>query len=275
MAMRLASSSFDPRAAFVSLAAHGLALGAIAAVSAGFGPAFQAVDPQPAAYVVVLAPFAPVPTARVPAAPVEVPDLKAAAPEVQPPAPPAQLELPVPPKSVAQAAAPKVPAPKARPSRAADLRAASQIPADAVAAYRPTLEAGDAYVAGARFDASEAETPNAAPQLDAARASDAPATTQMAVAEPVVRAARFRVPPSPPVYPRRAIELDLRGTTILRARVDPEGVATEIVVWASSGVRLLDNAAIAAARGWKFEPAREGAIAVAAWVEVPVRFDLQ
>jgi len=289
--MRLASSHFDPRAAFVSLAAHGLALGAIAAVSAGIGPALQSVDPPQAAYMVVLAPYAPVPAAPVeaapvPATPVETPVLTAAELELVQPAPPAQPELPQPSKPVAQAAAAKVPAPKARPARPAESRTASQVSTDAVSAYQPMQEARDASVAGARSDASDAEISNTASQRDAAlasnvRASDAapasdlPAATQTVAAEPLVRAARFRVPPSPPRYPRRAIELDLRGTTILRALVDVDGAATEIVVWTSSGVRLLDDAAIAAARGWKFEPAFEGTVAVAAWVEVPVRFELK
>ncbi len=283
MAMRLASSHFDPRAAFVSLAAHGLALGAIAAVSAGIGPALQSVDQPQAAYMVVLAPYAPVPAAPVEAAPVETPVLTAAEPELLPPVPPAQPELPQPSKPVAQAAAAKVPAPKARPARPAESRTASHSSTDAVSTYQPMQEAGDASVAGARSDAEMSNTTaqrdaalaSNVRASDAAPASDVPAATQTAAAEPLVRAARFRVPPSPPRYPRRAIELDLRGTTILRALVDADGAATEIVVWTSSGVRLLDDAAIAAARGWKFEPAFEGTVAIAAWVEVPVRFELK
>lgn len=89
---------------------------------------------------------------------------------------------------------------------------------------------------------------------------------------PIVRSPRYRHPPEPPRYPARARALNQAGTVVVRARVAADGQSEEILVWHSSGHALLDEAAVRAVRGWAFEPASIGGRAVAAWVEVPVRF---
>lgn len=86
---------------------------------------------------------------------------------------------------------------------------------------------------------------------------------------------RFRVPPRPAVYPPRAIELGHQGEALVRVRLQPDGSAAEIVLWRGSGFDLLDKAALAAVRGWQFMPAMRNGHAVAAWVEIPVRFHLR
>lgn len=85
---------------------------------------------------------------------------------------------------------------------------------------------------------------------------------------------RFRRPPTPPDYPRRAIDLGQEGEVRVRVRVDAEGASREILVWRSSGVPLLDEAALRAVRKWLFETANVGGRPVESWVEVPVRFRL-
>jgi protein TonB len=287
MAMRSASSHFDARAAFVSLAAHGFAVGAIAVATAGLGPAPPTVEPARATYMVV-----EVPLVALPGKDAALPDLAEAEPP--PPLPPAQVEIPPPREPVAQSAiaksaTPKAPTPKApslkAPSALSEaLRAKTQPSPDLRVESQTVTSGADAAIPDISPDvpvaATQASTSARAAEPMHTDSTAGPmagsAAEEVAAAQaPVVRAARFRAPPAPPIYPRRAIELDLRGTTILRALVDADGAAAEIVVWASSGLRLLDDAAIAAARGWKFEPAREGAVAVAAWVEVPVRFELR
>jgi periplasmic protein TonB len=285
MAMRSASSHFDARAAFVSLAAHGFAVGAIAVATAGLGPALPTVEPARATYMLVEAPLVALPE-KVSA----LPDLAEAEPPPPPPLPPAQVEVPQPREPVAQSAiaksaTPKAPTPKApslkAPSALSEaLHATTQPSPDLRAESQTTTSWMDAAIPDISPDvpvaATQASTSARAAEPTRSDSTAGPSAGEVSVAQaPVVRAARFRAPPAPPIYPRRAIELDLRGTTILRALVDADGAAAEIVVWASSGLRLLDDAAIAAARGWKFEPAREGAVAVAAWVEVPVRFELR
>jgi protein TonB len=86
---------------------------------------------------------------------------------------------------------------------------------------------------------------------------------------------RFRVPPRPADYPPRAKELGHQGETLVRVRLEPDGSAAEIVLWRGSGFELLDRAALAAVRGWQFLPAVRDGHAVAAWVEIPVRFHLR
>ncbi|HEY4168211.1 MAG TPA: energy transducer TonB [Reyranella sp.] len=86
---------------------------------------------------------------------------------------------------------------------------------------------------------------------------------------------RFRTPPRPAAYPPRAIELGHQGEALVRVRLDPDGSAAEIVLWRGTGFELLDKAALAAVRGWQFLPAIRDGHAVAAWVEIPVRFHLR
>lgn len=276
MAMRLASSHFDPRAAFVSLAAHGFAVGAIAVASAGLGPTPPTVEPARVNYVVIEVPFVALQeTTAVPPAP------EAPLPSMPLPSPPAetpQLRKPVVETAAAKIAMPKAPTPKARPEPSLAAGAARQFLPEAPSSAHVAESEADAATGDRPSEASAASTQasDSTREGEPTPARDDRPTSEVAAAQlPVIREARFRVPPSPPIYPRRAIELDLRGTTILRALVDANGTAAEIVVWASSGLRLLDEAALAAARRWKFEPARDGAVAVAAWVEVPVRFELR
>lgn len=86
---------------------------------------------------------------------------------------------------------------------------------------------------------------------------------------------RYRHPPTPPVYPPRAVELNQQGEVLVRVRLDPVGTAVEIVVHRPSGFHMLDRAAIAAVRGWHFLPAIRDGRPVSAWVEIPVRFHLR
>ena len=86
---------------------------------------------------------------------------------------------------------------------------------------------------------------------------------------------RYRHPPTPPVYPPRAVELNQQGEVLVRVRLDPEGAAVEIVLHRPSGYQMLDRAAIAAVKSWHFLPATRDGRPVSAWVEIPVRFHLR
>ena len=86
---------------------------------------------------------------------------------------------------------------------------------------------------------------------------------------------RYRHPPTPPVYPPRAVELNQQGEVLVRVRLDPEGAAVEIVIHRPSGFQMLDRAAIAAVKSWHFLPAVRDGRPVSAWVEIPVRFHLR
>lgn len=109
------------------------------------------------------------------------------------------------------------------------------------------------------------------------RDGDASSTQQAAASSLVVFEGkpRYRVPPTPAVYPARSIELGQQGEVLIRVRLDPDGNAAEILVWRGSGFALLDNAALKAVRGWQFHPAMRDGRTVAAWIEIPVRFHLR
>lgn len=92
---------------------------------------------------------------------------------------------------------------------------------------------------------------------------------------PVIQQARFRRQPRPPQYPARARALDQQGTCIVRALIDLSGSSREVLLWRSSGFELLDQAALAAVRGWAFDAARQNDEPILAWVEIPVRFEIR
>ncbi|HEY2953733.1 MAG TPA: energy transducer TonB [Candidatus Eisenbacteria bacterium] len=71
-----------------------------------------------------------------------------------------------------------------------------------------------------------------------------------------------------PTYPELNPNLD--ATVMLSALVLEDGTVGDVRVVKS--VRMLDEAAIAAVRQWRFKPARAKGVPVAVWVAIPVRF---
>ncbi len=81
----------------------------------------------------------------------------------------------------------------------------------------------------------------------------------------------YRACPAPP-YPAAARKLKLEGAALLFVQVDSAGHPTKVSLRRSTGSPLLDEAALRAVWSWRFEPARAGGQAIAASVEVPIRF---
>jgi protein TonB len=79
---------------------------------------------------------------------------------------------------------------------------------------------------------------------------------------------------TPPPYPAPARRLRLEGTATIRVLVGTDGRPRSVRLEKSSGVAILDEAALKAVRGWTFVAARQGSDPVAAEVNVPVRFRL-
>jgi protein TonB len=77
-----------------------------------------------------------------------------------------------------------------------------------------------------------------------------------------------------PPYPATARQQRAEGTTLLRVLVLADGRVGDVAVQKSAGHADLDQAAAEAVRQWRFDPAREGADAVAMWVLLPVQFHL-
>jgi protein TonB len=62
---------------------------------------------------------------------------------------------------------------------------------------------------------------------------------------------------------------------LLEVQILANGQPGEIDIVEGSGHALLDQAALAALRDWRFQPARQGGRAVSATLQVPVRFELR
>jgi periplasmic protein TonB len=77
-----------------------------------------------------------------------------------------------------------------------------------------------------------------------------------------------------PVYPPASRRMDEQGAVRLRVMVDERGRPQEVQVAESSGFPRLDEAAVAAVRRWVFAPAVQDAVAVPAWTQVSVVFQL-
>ena len=78
-----------------------------------------------------------------------------------------------------------------------------------------------------------------------------------------------------PAYPGQARRRGEQGKVLLRVYVSTDGMADKVEIQSSSGYALLDEAAVTAVRAWRFVPARQGNIPVAAWVAVPIIFRLE
>jgi protein TonB len=108
-------------------------------------------------------------------------------------------------------------------------------------------------------------------------ASPAPVEAPPAPAAPALLAARFDADylsnPKPP-YPAASRRLGETGTVHLRVHVSASGEAIKVQLKQSSGFERLDNSALETVARWRFVPARRGDEAVAAWVVVPIVFEL-
>lgn len=78
-----------------------------------------------------------------------------------------------------------------------------------------------------------------------------------------------------PAYPMLSRRLREEGQVMLRVLVSPEGQPARVELRTSSGSERLDRAAQEAVARWRFVPARQGDVAVEAWVLVPIVFKLQ
>ncbi|QHG67571.1 energy transducer TonB [Pseudomonas putida] len=93
------------------------------------------------------------------------------------------------------------------------------------------------------------------------------------VTPPSANAAYLKNPA--PEYPQMALRRGWEGTVLLRVEVLPSGKPGQIQIQHSSGRDALDAAALAAVKRWSFVPAKQGDVAQAGWVSVPIDFKLR
>ncbi len=77
-----------------------------------------------------------------------------------------------------------------------------------------------------------------------------------------------------PQYPIESVRANEEGSTVLQVLVDESGRASEVRIARSSGYERLDDSAVSAVSLWKFAPSTKGALAVATWGEMELRFEL-
>jgi protein TonB len=106
----------------------------------------------------------------------------------------------------------------------------------------------------------------------AASTESAPAEAQPEYSQPLYNAAYLNNPP--PVYPLAARRRGIEGTVMVRAQIQEDGHCLQADLSKSSGHEMLDKAAVAAVRSWRFVPAKRGTQTIVAWVEVPITFRL-
>ncbi len=79
---------------------------------------------------------------------------------------------------------------------------------------------------------------------------------------------------TPPRYPKAAFDQGISGKVVLRVEVDAAGKPGDVRVLSSTPAGVFDEASIAAAKQWTFEPARQNGHAVASALKIPMTFEL-
>ena len=91
--------------------------------------------------------------------------------------------------------------------------------------------------------------------------------------EPIVRSTEpVALDTPPPAYPMQLGCVDLGGQVVLQVTIGVEGKPTAIRMIRSSKAKPLDDAAIAAVRGWTFRAATRGGKPTPVSIQVPVTF---
>lgn len=130
-------------------------------------------------------------------------------------------------------------------------------------------------IAPAALDVA-AKLPSAAVPATAP-AAEAPGDALAALPSP---AAEVFVPPAfrfrqEPAYPERARRAGVEGTAGVRIMLSADGSVRAVELTRSSGSRLLDEAALAAARASTFAPATRSRVSVASEAVASYRFELR
>ena len=277
----------------LSVGLHALAVGVIQQWGVGARAALTARPVETALEVVVLEPAPappPAPVAKVAAAPLPVaqlvsPPAKPSAPVPPPIKPTTQLAesrpkpkpvpapTPVPPAPRVEAVKlrvdPSVPAPPPAPLElvAPAANSVASKPAASLPNATPPAVNVPAAVAGPSAPVIAA-VPTAVSATNGRAGGERAGVGQFTIALP-----EYRSNPAP-IYPDSARRKRQEGVVWLMVEVSEWGDARAVAVERTSGYAALDDAALEAVRGWKFSPARQGDRAVAARVEVPVRFRL-
>jgi protein TonB len=195
------------------------------------------------------------------------------------PAPHAVSGPPAPAESAEAREAAAMPVSPSRSASARESTFAAPLPNEQSKSESGEAPRTDAAAADApRTDAATADAPHTA-----AATSDAPHTdvasrgdshTDVASLEAAHTDVGYLYNP-PPDYPPAARRVRLQGNVLLHVLVSSNGQPAQVSIEHGSGVSVLDEAALAKVRTWRFVPARRGDERIAHWVEIPIRFRLE
>ena len=127
---------------------------------------------------------------------------------------------------------------------------------------------------GASASGGEKATAGSPAAHTSSAATSGAATSGEGAYSPAIFAADYLSNPRP-AYPPLARRRGEEGQVLLRVLVSTAGRAAQLELQQSSGSALLDEAAQAAVRQWKFVPAQRGGVAVESRVLVPIVFRLE
>ena len=166
---------------------------------------------------------------------------------------------------------PLKPQPKPRPAPPKPIRKTVQVPA-AIAAPSPhAISTPQSHAAPDTSAAQETSTSTAV----AANAAAAPQAAQPAPAQPKTLSVGVEyLQPPQPRYPPLSRRMGEEGRAILRVLVNAQGVPERAEIRTSSGIARLDEAAREAVMRAQFRPHIDNGQAVAVFVIVPIRFQL-
>ncbi len=237
--------------------------------------------PQPSRVMVGVFVKSPAPKSAEPSASAPPPPPASETPPPQPPrSPPPQPPRSQPPQpppkpavsSVrAKTVAPEKPVPKVKPvskvKPVPKVKPVSKV--KPVPKVKPNPETDTQSV----VDPSAAVTDPAPPSTPLPPATDFDSTEHQAVSPPQFHAEYLNNPR--PRYPLMSRKRHEEGVVRLRVRVDAKGHPESVRILVSSGYPRLDQAASSVVQEWRFVPARQGGRTLAAWVEVPIQFNLE
>ena len=180
---------------------------------------------------------------------------------------------PTPPKPAPPTSAPPQPAPPA-PSPAPSSLAAAAPTQTAPSPLAPTPASSEPLAS---------EPPPVAPDTRAAAApppevrlgdSDAAGSTSEVEGGDIPAGPDPAAPNIPPRYPTDAVRHGEEGVVVLEVAVAPDGGATAVGVYSSSGFGVLDRAARDAVARWRFRPRLDAGEPIASRTLIRVRFRL-
>jgi len=134
--------------------------------------------------------------------------------------------------------------------------------------------------AAAKFREPKDENPEFKPPVPAAPQPQTSNLKPQTAASAAPQQAKIDAPPLPkrsirPDYPKGARQRGEQGDVVLEIRVGKDGSVESAAVVRSSGFAELDEAAVKAARGTKFAPARSGREAVPSTARMTLSFRLK